>query len=106
MVKKVLHVHFCLINLCAWQFSKGDAVELRSIVDRSTIVAIGKITGLPGEDRFHCVLIESPWVRVAIKEVLCGDIALPHPIPGEKQVYLRDVRGMNTLWSCRLLRKC
>ena len=89
-----------------WQFSKGDAVELRSIVDRSAVVAKGEVTGLPGEDRFHCVMIESPWVRVSIKVVYCGDVALPVPNKEEKQLCLRDVLGMNALWNARLLRKC
>lgn len=80
-------------------------MELQNIVDWS-VVAIGVVTGLPGVDTFHCILIENPWARVQVKKVFSGDLALPVPNVEEKQEFLKNVVGLNTLWSARFLWKC
>lgn len=94
------------INVVSWQsqFGRGDTVQIRSIVDR-LVIGMGEVIGLPGEDRFHSVSFESPYVRVLVTEVFCPDVALPFPNPEEGHKYLKNMLGMNTLWSARYLRK-
>lgn len=88
-----------------WQFVRGDTVEIRHLIDRH-VVAKGEVSGLPGEDTFHSVPIESPWVRVLVKKVIVKEIPLPMPNKEEKQEFLGDVKGLNALWNARFLRKC
>lgn len=80
-------------------------MEVRNVVDRS-VVALATIIGLPGVDKFHCNVIENPWVRVQINEVFSGDVGLPIPNAEEKQLTLKNVVGLNILWNAKFLRKC
>lgn len=79
-------------------------MKLKSLVDTSVFVGEGEVTGLPGEEKFHSVDFEIPFVRVRVVKVF-SDVALPFPNPEEKQIMLSNVKGMNTLWNSRLLKK-
>jgi hypothetical protein len=94
--------HICA---CVYQFAKGDVVKIKSIVDLE-VVGLGTITGLPVHDNFHSVPIESPFVRLCVTDVIAPDVALPFPNREEGQRTLGDVKGVNTLWNSKYLRKC
>ena len=51
------------------------------------------------------MVIESPFVRVMVKDVQSPRVTLPKPNKEEGHVTLGNVMGMNTLWSCKFLRK-
>lgn len=70
------------------------------------VIGMGEVTGLPGEDRFHSVMFESPYLRIVVTEVIVPDVALPFPNSGEGHRYLKDMLGLNTLWNARYLKKC
>lgn len=79
-------------------------MKLKSLVDTSVIVGEAEVTGLPGMETFHSVEFESPYLRVRVIEIL-EDVALPFPNKQESQNMLSDVKGLNTLWNSRLLKK-
>lgn len=79
-------------------------MKIKNIVDLETI-AVGKITGLPGEDSFHCANIDYPYVCVMVTSVAKAYLALPFPNPDEGQNFLGDVKGANILWSSKFMRK-
>lgn len=79
-------------------------VKIKNIVDLE-IVGLGTITGLPGEDTFHSAQFESPFLRVMITDVCAPTVSLPFPNKDEGHLTLGDVKGINTLWNSKFLRK-
>ena len=80
-------------------------MKIRDCVDGS-IVGMGEITGMPRVDTFHSVVIEPTFVRILVSEVTIERATLPCPNDDEEHKFLKDVKGLNTLWRSKFLRKC
>ena len=68
-------------------------------------VAAGRISGIGGVDKFHCMLIPEKWFRVDVRSVLQPRVALMFPKGEADQHVLHDVQGGNIIWDAKYLRQ-
>jgi hypothetical protein len=62
-------------------------------------VALGKISGLWGVDKFHGHFIPNFYVKVDVAVVRVGDVPFMHPHELDNQILVQDVLGISTLWN-------
>lgn len=87
-----------------WQFSRYDDVYLINPRAVKQKVALGRISGIGGVDKFHCMEIPNSWYRVDVLSVLHPNLPLMFPKAEADQHVLRDVQGGNVIWDSKYIR--
>ncbi len=67
-------------------------------------MALGKISGLWGMDKFHGCFIPNFCVKVDVVVVHVDDVPLIHPHEPNDQVLMQDVVGISTLWNWKYVK--
>ena len=67
-------------------------------------VAAGKISGLPGVQKFHFKDIPATWFKVDIKEIFHSGVALMMPLDDDEQTHIEHVKGTCTIWDQKYLK--
>ncbi len=86
------------------QFSVGQSVHMMSPKNKRRKVAIGKISGVGGVDKFHFKVIPQFCYKVDVTTAYLGDVKLAYPHEDGDQWLVKDVVGGCTLWNERNLR--
>ncbi len=67
-------------------------------------MALGKLSGLCGVDKFHGCVIPSFYMKVDVVVIHMANIPLMHPHEADDQVVVRDVIGISTLWNWKYVK--
>ena len=86
------------------QFKVGDYVFLINPRSSRSKVALGTISGVPGEQEFHSQEIPPEWRKVDVRIVLQEGVALMFPWERGDQLKIEDVKGSCALWAERHLK--
>jgi hypothetical protein len=81
------------------QFKVGDEVFLMNLRAVKMKVALGTISGVPGEHQYHGKDIPRGWWRVDVRLVLQEGVSLMYPNDKGDQYMIQDVKGGNTMWG-------
>jgi hypothetical protein len=82
----------------------GQFVTLPNPKNPRQKVALGKINGLWGVDKFHGRFIPIFCVKVDVGVVHVGDVPFIHPHELDDQVLVQDVVGTSTLWNWKYVK--
>ena len=86
------------------QFKVGDEVFLMNPRATRTKLALGTISGVPGEQEFHFQEIPPGWRKVDVRLVLQEGVPLMFPWERGDQLMIEDVKGSCALWAERHLK--
>ena len=86
------------------QFNVGQSVYMMSQKNKRQKVAIGKINGVGGVDKFHFKVIPQFCYKVDVTTTYLGDVKLVCPHEDGDQWFVKNVMGGCTLWIERNLR--
>lgn len=75
-----------------------DIVYVLDQHNKFTKVAIGRITGRPGMEYMHDVLVAEGWYQVCVTEVYHPQTPLQWPDASRSLFTLSQVVNMDTLW--------
>ena len=67
-------------------------------------LAIGKISGIGGVDKYHFNVILDNWFKVDVQEVLQGNIPLMVENVDADQTEIQHVKGGNAIWDQKYLK--
>jgi len=67
-------------------------------------VAIGKISGILGKQKFYFQDIPENWFKIDVSEILIPGVKLMFPNPDDEQERIEDVKGTATLWNQKYLK--
>ena len=67
-------------------------------------VAMGKISGIGGVDKFHCMVISKNWFKVDICLVSQPSVPLMFPKAEVEQYVLEDAQGGIVIWDSKYIR--
>jgi hypothetical protein len=67
-------------------------------------VALGKISGLWGIDKFHGLPIPKFWIKIDIAIAHVVDVPLMHTHEADDQFLMKDVVGTSTLWNWKYVK--
>jgi hypothetical protein len=67
-------------------------------------VAVSKISGIGGRDKFYFMLILKAWFKVDVREVSQPKVPLMFPKEEADQHILHDVQGGNVIWDSKYIR--
>jgi hypothetical protein len=81
------------------QFKVGDEVFLMNPRSVKQKVALGTISGVPGEHTFHGQDIPSGWWRVDVRVVLQEGVSLMFPNERGDQYMIEDAKGAPAMWT-------
>ena len=94
----------CFVDGVWVQFNVGQSVHMMSPKNKRRKVAIGKISGVGGVDKFHFKVIPEFCYKVDVTTAYLGDVKLAYPHEDGDQWLVKDVVGGCTLWNERNLR--
>lgn len=86
---------------CFLQYHIDDEVFLMNPSRVRQQVAVGCVSGLPGEHKFHFKDIPVPWVKVDIKDTTQPTVPLMYPSPDPDMQKLGDAKGTCVIWYAK-----
>jgi hypothetical protein len=84
------------------QFSIGQEVWLLNPQRSSQKVAVGTVSGIGGEQKFHFREIPERWFKVDVREALQRETTLMCPNEDADQAIIGDVVG--TIWDQKFMK--
>ena len=66
-------------------------------------MALGSVSGFPGEQKFHFTDIPKGWLRVDVLDVLAPRVALMFPNDDAEQHRIEDAKGTNAIWDSQYM---
>ena len=91
----------CFVDGVWVQFNVGQSVHMMSPKNKRRKVAIGKINGVGGLDKFHFKVIPEFCYKVDATTTYLGDVKLAYLHEDGDQWVVKDVVGGCTLWNER-----
>jgi hypothetical protein len=82
----------------------GQHVWLMNPSSTRQKVAVGIISGIGGQDKFHCNIIPDNWFKIGVGEILVPEVPLMWENASVEQTKVGDVRGSNALWDHKHLK--
>jgi hypothetical protein len=86
------------------QFSVGEEVWLMNPKRSTQKVALGKVSGISGEHKFHFKEIPEKWFKVDVQEALLPETTLMQPNEDVDQHVVGDVVGTAIIWDQKHLK--
>ena len=94
----------CFVDGVWVQFNVGQSMHMMSPKNKRRKVAIGKIRGVGGVDKFQFKVIPVFCYKVDVTTANLGDVKLAYPHGDADQWLVQDVVEGCTLWNERNLR--
>jgi hypothetical protein len=86
------------------QFSTGQEVWLLNPRRSSQKVAVGTVSGIGGEKKFHFRKIPKKWFKVDVREALQEETTLMCPNEDVDQAIVGDVVGTAASWDQKFMK--
>ena len=86
------------------QYREGDEVWLFNPRMTRQRVAVGKISGLPGQHQFHFCDIPETWFKVDVITILQPSVPLMYPNAEAEHSIIEHVKGTSTIWDQKYLK--
>jgi hypothetical protein len=86
------------------QFSVGEEVWLMNPKRSTQKVALGKVSGIGREHKFHFKEIPEKWFKVDVQEALLPETTLMQPNEDADQHVVGDVVGTTVIWDQKHLK--
>ena len=83
------------------QFKIGDEVFLFNPRAVKQKVAKGRVSGLPGEQKFHFKGIPEAWLKVNVTEIKTKGVPLMYPAVDPDQEFIEHMLGTCVLWHSK-----
>jgi hypothetical protein len=99
------------LRLTYWYFHQnyplvmGQEVWLMNPRSVRQKVALGTVSGISGQHRFHFMEIPVGWMKVDITEVLASNVMLMMENRDAEQEKVKDAVGSSVLWNQKFM-KC
>lgn len=86
------------------QFDIGDEVFLINPRAQRQKVATARVSGLPGEHKFHFAAIPHGWLKVDVLDIVQPGLALMYPNDDVDMRVLADAKGTCTVWDAQFIK--